>query len=186
MPYVPPHLRSIQKNNLKQNIRRKALVIPIINNKYVVARNSKTGNTTFMGGGCRSGNNIKNCAHRELQEESRQSIQNRNLKNFFTFRVGPEYRSKKELKQNENRKIKVLTDYHVFSLKPTKSFNNIYKNFHNFNPKTNAQKEMSNIMLKSFNNLNKNNKLWKFMRNKVLPKLQDDSSRRYNSRGSRV
>ena len=176
MPYVPPHLRKKPNNKLPNefslNYRRKALVIPIINNKYIVTKYKNTGNTTFISGGCKQSENIKNCARKELEEEARYSIKNRNFKKNFTFNVGPNYRSPEELSQNKNRKLIVVTTYHTFFLKPTKTFKNIYTNFHKFVPRTKAEKEMSNIMLKSLNNLNKNNKLWLPMKNKVLPELR--------------
>ena len=174
MPYVPPHLR--KKHALPEgfslNLRRKTLVVPMINNKYIVTKYKNTGNTTFISGGCKSKENIRNCAGKELGEEARYSIKNRNFKKNFTFNVGPNYRSPKELAQNKNRKIVVITTYHTFFLKPTKPFKNIYTNFHKFTPRTNSEKEMSNIMLMSLNNLNNNNKLWVVMKNKVLPELR--------------
>ena len=169
MPYVPPHLR---KKNIVQNIRRKALVIPMINNKYIVAKNRQSGNTTFMGGGCKGSENIRNCARKELREESRHSIKNTNFEKLFIVRVTPEYRSNRELAQNKNRGLYVITNYHVFSLKLKNSFKNIHNRFHAFNPKTKSEMEMSNIMLKSLNNLNKNQKLWILMREKILPELK--------------
>lgn len=162
MVYVPPHKRKREEH------RRKALVIPTINNKYIVSRNRETGNTTFMGGGCKSRENNKSCALRELREESRNTVKG-NLKNFFVFSVGPEYRSKKELANNNKKGIYVITNYKVYSLTPMNNFNKIYKNFHN---KKSSSSEMKNIMLQSLNNLNRNRKLWVLMRNKVLPKLK--------------
>ena len=187
MPYVPPHLRkknnnnkisnnNINKkypNNFRLNYRRKALVIPVINNKYIVTRNKKSGQTTFISGGCKTGEKIRNCALKELGQESRYSIKNINLKKQFTFTIDPSFRSSEELAQNKNRRIFVLTRYHAFLLKTKKPFKEIYNNFHKFKPVPNSKNdETTNIMLMSLNNLNKNEKLWNVMRQKVLPKLK--------------
>ena len=175
MSYVPPHRKKLTNNipeGFSLNLRRKTLVIPVINNKYIVTKYKNKGETTFISGGCKTNENIRNCAGKELGEESRYSIKNRNFKKNFTFNVGPKYRSPEELAQNKNRKIVVVTTYHTFFLKPTKTFKNIYNNFHKFIPRTKTEKEMSNIMLMSLNNLNKNSKLWVIMKNKVLPELR--------------
>ena len=166
--YVPPGKR-------KKETRRKALVIPMIGNKYIVARNRKSKNITFIGGGCKNAQNNKKCALQELHEEARHSITatNKNLIKFFNFVAEPKYRL---LNGYNNKGQQISTDYKVFSLKPTKSFKNIYNNFHAFVPKTKSENEMSNIMLMSLNNL-KNNKVYTVMKNKVLPRLKEQKSR---------
>jgi len=166
--YVPPHLRK-----LKKEVRQKTLIIPIINNKYVVTKYKAKNELTFMGGGCGLKNtSIKNCAHRELREESRHSIQNKNLKNLFVFQVNDRYRSNKERADNLKRGLKVFSNYHVFSVSPKNSINSIRKHFHTYIPRTKAENEMSNIMLKSLNNLNRNKTVWVLIRNQVLPRLR--------------
>ena len=188
--YIPPHRKKLVNNNNKIsnnninkkynipnnfnfNYRRKALVIPVINNKYIVTKNKKSGQTTFISGGCKTGEKIRNCALKELGQESRYSIKNINLKKQFTFTIDPSFRSSEELAQNKNRRIFVLTRYHAFLLKTKKPFKEIYNNFHKFKPVPNSKNdETSNIMLMSLNNLNKNEKLWSLMRLKVLPKLK--------------
>jgi hypothetical protein len=167
-PYVPPHRK---ETPLQLNFRKKGYVIPMIKNKYIVGINRKTGNTTFFGGGCGPKNNVRKCAIRELREEARQSM-NTNLKNFFVVRVDePKYRSRRELENNKRRGIKVITNYHVFSLRPKNSFETINKKFKMFVPTTNKEREIVRLNLKSLQNLKKNEKLWNLVRNKFLPRL---------------
>ena len=165
--YVPPAMRK-----LKREVRRKTLVVPKIGNKYVVGKYKTTGETTFFGGGCGSKNTNVNCALKELRNESRHSIHNKNLKNLFTFEVNDRYRSKNERANNLERGLKVFSKYRVFSLSPKNSFNTIHKRFHAYTPRSSAEDEMSNIMLKNIKNLNKNSKVWVLIRNQVIPRIK--------------
>jgi hypothetical protein len=147
-------------------------VIPKLNGKYVVVRhrnkNSPSkGNVTFIGGGCPYGNNITNCALKELYEESRKAIHKLNFK--LTERKNLKFlgnRSKEGvtknrpggfLQNNLKKGIKVNMTYHVFEGNPSKNinFNTIKRRFNSINVKnlSNKYRETNNIMLISKNNL---------------------------------
>jgi 8-oxo-dGTP pyrophosphatase MutT (NUDIX family) len=176
MPYIPPHLRggtatpmSMPNSRRPATVqRRKAIVIPKLHGRYVVVRhrnkNKPKGNVTFIGGGCRYGKNIGECALNELYEESRKAI------NRFNFRLTERNnlrfignRSKEGVTKetpggfaSTNRTPVVMT-YHVFEGTPAKGvrFSNIRKRFHSVNTRGLSPKflETSNIMLISKRNL---------------------------------
>ena len=121
MPYVPPHLRGG-----KQVTRLKAIAIPMIENKLVVVRDS-SGDLTFPGGGCRYGSNTRECAVKELYEETKKTIQKnvRNLRHLFMFTS--KLRSEKEQINDKEKGIDVTSEYHVFAV-PVENFKKIQTN----------------------------------------------------------
>ena len=170
-PYVPPHLRGepvpAPAPELRTVQRRKAIVIPELNGKYVVVRDKNSGQVTFIGGGCPFGKNIHECALKELYEESRAAINRFNFKlterNNLRF-IGN--RSKEGVTNNrpggfaENNRgkgIKVIMTYHVFKGIPKKDikFNTIKQKFNAANVSKLGKnfQETSNIMVMSKNNL---------------------------------
>ena len=156
---------------LKLVERRKAIVIPKLHGKYVVVRhrneNKSKGNVTFMGGGCPYGNNIAECALRELHEESRKAINRFNFK--FTERKNLMFkgnRSKEGVtksrpggfaENNKKKGIKVNMRYHIFEGTPARrvNFHTIKRRFNSTNVSKlpNKYKETTNIMLISKRNL---------------------------------
>ena len=184
MSYVPPHLRGTApttKNTwrrvssmvapLRLVERRKAIVIPKLHGKYVVVRhhneNKPKGNVTFIGGGCPNGNNLTECALKELHEESRKAINrfNFNLKrrsnlNFLGNRTKEGVTKKRPggfAENNKKKRIKVNMMYHIFegTHKRRINFHTIKKRFHSINVSKlpNKYKETTNIMLVSSRNL---------------------------------
>lgn len=174
MSYVPPHLRKV----VQKNIRYKALVLPMIKNKYIVvqhATKNKNKELTFIGGGCKAynKNNHRKCAVRELKEETKNAI----VLNKSRLSTRPNYMfesnkrfSQKERNNNKKRGLHVVLVYKVYKVNMgnNASFNNIYRRFHL--PVAHNNKETNNIALKSKQELRnaKNPKLWNFMKNYVL------------------
>lgn len=186
--YVPPHRKVTRVSPPKTRVspprrpqtRYKAFVIPIINGKYVVVQNAgKYQNLTFIGGGCHERENTKNCALRELAEETRHSVLLRRNqlpnKSQIQFNVTPRERNASRQYLNKNRKQGVsVTMRHNFFLVPIKNnFNNIKRRYHSRRSLTRSEKETINIFLKSKNELNKarSPQLWNFMRKRILEKL---------------
>jgi ADP-ribose pyrophosphatase YjhB (NUDIX family) len=177
MPYVPPHLRLSKENStLKKENRYKAVIVPKHGNKYVVVRNNKSKNLTFPVGGCKKSEFLENCARRELSEETRKTIQARNLKRIHEFTAN---RSKRELDKNKKERKNVTMHYIVFMTnvsninmkKVLQNFKNesFIKNLTGNNRKSHL--ETTNINVKSLNEIEKNT-LWTLMRNKVVPTLR--------------
>jgi hypothetical protein len=167
MPYVPPHLRGLTPRD-----RFKAIVVPKIGNKFVVFRYTGTTDLTFPGGGCGFGNNLRNCALKELREESKNSIRanKSNLKNMFYF--SNKNRSKSELKNNMKKGINVTMHYHGYLVNLKNDFDNIKRRYNSFNitkvPNRKAYSETDRVKLKNLKNLH--GRLW--MGNKIIPHLK--------------
>ena len=164
MPYVPPHLRG-QKNET----RHKSVVVLTKGSNFIVVKDAKSGDITFVVGGCKMGENKTNCAFRELKEETRNSVRAKKLNHLFYFNNNK--RSKSEQAKNIVEAKKVTMRYNVFKANINKNFKNIHTNFHKSKSLVNAEKEASNIKLMSRNNLVKPGVMWNFMRNKVLKRV---------------
>ena len=148
--------------------RYKAVVIPTIKGKFVVVRyhdtNKKRTDLTFIGGGCGPRENKRNCAIRELKEETRGALNVRkeNLKNRIRPFMGP--RLPWELVKNAIEGKKVSMEYHVFfaPLKNTTRIKNIKHRYWSKKNLTKAEKETRGILLRSPANLERGTELWNF------------------------
>lgn len=172
------------KPSLKAITRIKVLIIPKINNKFIVVKDKKSNELTFIGGGCKykprftkNNINLKQCALKELREESKNSIKLNlnNLQNVL-FNFTTKKRSKEEYASNIQKGQNITSHYYGFvkNISNTHSINKIKNNFNKYNLKNNkSYNETSNIMLMSRNNLEKINKSKKYyVINKSLNKLR--------------
>lgn len=161
----------------KNVTRRKAIIIPKMGKKYIVVRNKKYQELTFPGGGCGNGVNIHNCARRELQEETKNSL-NINNKNMNAFRkMMPVHtfsnftRSKEEAAADakgngsgNKRPLRVKMNYSIFLVNlPNRNIKNIKNKFHASTKTSTPYMETNNINLISRAELNKQ-KMWPFMK----------------------
>jgi len=175
--------------NLKPERRYKAVIVLKQGPKYIVVQNKNSRNLTFPGGGCHSTNSVRtenkfNCALRELMEETHKSIQG-NLTHLPNIGFNNTTRSRRELINNSEKKVKVTMQYNIFKANIKKNFNKIKRNFHNKSKYPSTQKgykETNNIFLVNEDTLlsgtRRNKKtgkptslMWNFMKNKVLYKL---------------
>jgi hypothetical protein len=149
--------------------RYKAVVIPTIKGKFVVVRyhdtNKKRTDLTFIGGGCGPRENKRNCAIRELKEETRGALNVR--KENLKSRIRPftsTLRSERELAKNVREGKKVSMEYHVFfaPLKNTTRIKNIKHRYWTKTNLTKAEKETRGILLRSPTNLERGTELWNF------------------------
>ncbi len=183
-PYVPIHRRSNiapppHRINVlpppppgKTSVKRvKVLVVPKIHNKYVLVKNKKSGNSTFIGGGCGFHNNLKNCAHKELDEETKKSIKLNKINNYATYFTNKR-RSPREQENNNKRGLNVTVYYYLFMPNiSNKNFGKIKRNFNSFNTRTVTKNynETSNIFLVPKNSLKNVNQKY-FVMNVALNK----------------
>lgn len=136
--YVPPHLRSSRRQSPPKNRpklkRFKVVVFPkmLHGGKYIFVRNSKTGDLTLPSGGCGFGENLKNCAKKELAEETKNSVPVKNLVQVFHFTNN----NRSNYPTNNRRNITM--NYTGYLLKVNKNFKNIEQNFKNFKLPKNA------------------------------------------------
>ena len=164
--------------------RYRGVVIPTINGKYVVSEFKEPGkktNLTFMGGGCGQKNGtIRNCALRELREESRGalSLSLNNLK----IKLKPFAGVRLAHHKLANGKKEVIMMYHVF-LAPLKSgtnIKNLQRMFNSAITRTKNEKEMRGLQLRSHKNLVNGNELWTANR-VILNKLLNGAHVKANS-----
>jgi hypothetical protein len=174
-PFVPSYRRPVSAKPRK-SITTKAYVLPMIGNKYVVG-NFKLKNgkfeKTFIGGGCGDYENIRNCAIKELGEESKETIRINNRKKMIPlFSFISKERFGKEIQNNINNKRNVTLRYTVFKVDlSNKNFNKIKSNFKNSTLTNKKYMELNNIHLMSLENLRKAN-MWNFMKRRILSHLK--------------
>ncbi len=169
---------------MRHQYRYKSIVIPKIGDKYIVVKDKKSGEYTFIGGGCKLRETSVQCALRELAEETRNSvIMNPSLLRGPTFTFESRARSPKELLSDKNQGVYVTMVYSVYVVSINESFEEIkrlyYKNkFVNNN-------ETSGIFSMSYQQLVESPRVWQFMRDNILPRLAPGRSSTPASRSNR-
>tara|TARA_B100001996_G_scaffold378336_1_gene362352 strand:- start:888 stop:1373 length:486 start_codon:yes stop_codon:yes gene_type:complete len=160
------------KSDYIHEYRYKAVVIPIIKNKFVVVKDAKYNEITFVVGGCKRNEHILRCGLRELYEETRGvfgEVLPCHLKHLFTFE-SPN-RSKQELAADKRQGVIVTMVYNVFILDLQ---NMAYSNFNNlqnlYNLRNSINYETNGIYLMSKQELYSAN-MWRFMKDNILYKL---------------
>ena len=170
---VPPN------HTEKTETRYKAVIIPKIGNKYVVVTDKKTGDLTFIMGGCGKDEHKINCAKRELLEESRKSMNSNIVNSDHAFLFSSKVRSGLELKKNKTvNKVQVTTVYNVFVYNINANFNSIKNNFTSRRKLSNAEKrnpnftETTGIHLMSKSELMRSPRVWSFVKRRIVPYLE--------------
>ena len=169
---------------LRHQYRYKSIVIPQIGDKFIVVRDAKYGELTFVVGGCKLRESNSDCALRELAEETRNAVTIGPLSRpNFSFESRD--RSRAELQADKNQGVFVTMVYNVFIVPISTSFEHIKRlyNSKNFLNKNKSYHETSGIYLMSLSDLMNSQSTWKFMKDQVLPRLV--SHMKGNLRGGR-
>jgi len=159
---------------LKTEYRYKTIVIPKIKDKYVIVRDSKSNDTTFITGGCKLNEPPINCAKREFIEESKKSINisNLNLEWIGNFQSGNRSYSEKLKNKKERVIVKNIYNIYIINLRLNyTNFRSIQNKFNKYNNTSNEFKETSNIYLKSLSEIKNDPSMWSFMKINVIPFL---------------
>jgi hypothetical protein len=171
---------------MRHEYRYKSVVIPVIKDAYILVKDAKYNELTFVIGGCKLREIPKNghskfdndytsyttCALRELKEETRGvfgSMSNDALVPGFKF--SSTNRSKSEFAKDKRDGVIVTMRYTVYFLHldiPKSKFKLIRDFFHQ--TKT-VDGETSDIVLKTKVEL-KDARMWRFMKEHVLHKLR--------------
>lgn len=148
--------------------RHKAIVVPKLHSKYIVVNDTKNNELTFVVGGCklRELKNLKQCAFRELTEETRSVLNETNVDNLTKIHeFSTEYRSKNELLKNKLESKKVIMIYHIYTCVPKlKDFSKIKAMYHR---RKSTNNETNGIFLMTKAQLQRAN-MWSFMKLNVL------------------
>lgn len=148
--------------------RYKAVVIPKLDDAYVVVKDRVHQEWTFVVGGCKRSESGKACALRELREETRGVLGDMDV--TYAFQFQSRNRSKQELANDMRKGLVVTTVYEVYfaTLPMTKNaFNTRRKNFF---LATGHDDETDDIRLMTRSQL-ENANMWRFMKEHVLEKL---------------
>ena len=178
-------------------LRHKAVVIPRINMnnmnniKYIVVKDTENKELTFILGGCKQCENIRQCGIRELQEETRGVLINNrgeplvnedNLVYSKSLSFKSLNRSRKEREKDVRERVKVSMLYHVFYVDLNISQDQFeYMQLSFLKKKTQTDQETSNIFMLTKPNLGKQN-MWRFMRENILVFLEVNNRKWKKSR----
>ena len=122
--------------------RFKTVIIPIINKNYIVVENRNSKNLTFPIGGCKLGEPNLNCAKRELNEETRDSVKFPNKwTKYNNLKSIPRSNREKRKNNSEGKIVKMHPIVYVFTV--NQNFKNIKKTFNKLKPSSNAKKQLS-------------------------------------------
>ena len=172
--------------------RYKSVVIPVLKNKYIVVEDKTYKELTFVVGGCKlreiGGSMLtknrfekdysvfKKCALRELEEETRGALGNIHpLQLRPAFKFSSRDRSHAELKKDFKENVIVTMRYTVFYLfLDDQDFSVIQRRFNRGPKNTRNQRETKAILLVSKSELvnNTKGKMWRFMKEYVLPRIK--------------
>ena len=153
---------------MKLEYRYKSVVIPILNDKFIVVKDATYDELTFVVGGCKKYESAYKCALRELKEETRGVLGNFNENDLiYQFHFESRNRSKKELEKDTKEGVFVTMIYNVFFIYLPQDINinsirsKYHKNTNIHNNETNDIRLMSKKQLLSAN-------MWRFMKQNVL------------------
>ena len=153
---------------MSKYVRYKGYVILKHGSKYIVFRDTKSKEVSFAGGGCgkNNGHNRRNCARRELREESKGALnlKRNNLIPAFNFESNTRFPGENT---HTRQGQKIVQHYHVFQANIHEPFDDIRKRFH---ASHSHNKEMNQINLVRLNNARV--PWWNFMRVHFLPRVQ--------------
>ena len=155
---------------MRHQYRYKSIIIPKIGDKYIVVRDAKYGELTFVTGGCKLRESNIDCALRELAEETRESVSVPSLgRPNFTFESRD--RSRAELQADKAQGVFVTMVYNVFIVPIDASFEHIKRLYNSKNFVNERYRETSGIYLMSLDELMRSPSTWKFMKDQVLPRM---------------
>ena len=162
---------------LVEERRYKAVVIPVINGKYLSVRDAEHGETTFVVGGCRRSelSNFKSCALRELREETYGAlgtVRREDLHHAGSF--VSRNRSDAELRKDVKSGVVVTMVYHVYFThvnKPWEGRDGVRETFFRNLKKQKRNIETNDIYLLQKKDYESKRDMWWFMKTNVLPLL---------------
>jgi len=163
--------------------RQKTIVVPYArmagNNhlRIFLFKDTKSGDWTFVSGGCKQKEDPYMCATRELFEESKKTLALSEMQNMsiFTFESG--HRPAEHAKDDAKRRMTVVTRYVVFIVKTPYSTDEELADYRkrytsSFVGKAKAFNETNDVVFVSPNELvSKKWGMWDFMQNEVVPKV---------------
>ena len=156
---------------MRHEYRYKAIVIPKVGEKYLVVKDAKYNEYTFVTGGCKKRETSVECASRELYEETHGALLQNIAPAMFAFSFESRNRSKQELQKDKREGVIVTMVYNVYILNTNQSFQNIRKHYYSNKQRNNAQNETDGIYVMSKQELQQSPKTWRFMKEYVLPRL---------------
>lgn len=163
---------------LEEERRYKAVVIPVINGKYLSVRDAKHGETTFVVGGCRLSelSKFKSCALRELREETYGALGTVRKEDLIHAGLFvSRNRSDAELQKDIKSGVVVTMVYHVYFVpvnKPWEGLGGVKETFfRNLKKQRGKNIETDDVYLLQKKDYESKRDMWWFMKSNVIPLL---------------
>lgn len=163
-------------------VRRKVIVVPFIrtpgdNLRFLVVKDRKSKEWTFITGGCKARESDDAAALRELTEETRNVVDftpsfRAAHVNAFHFRTT--YRERKELIEDRARNERVVTDYAVYAIDVTNTIevDALKRAFRNAKHMRGAFNENTDLNFETLESFSNKTHVWNFIRDHVLVNRQ--------------
>jgi 8-oxo-dGTP pyrophosphatase MutT (NUDIX family) len=156
---------------MKTVVRRKVIVIPYVHSgEFLVVKDRKFKEWTFITGGCKSYETDSQAARRELIEETRGTLDVPFTADQQSFRFRTTYRESKELAQDRLRGERIVTQYSVFfvDISPEATSMDLKAKFRGTKNVRGAFNENADLSFETPESFAQKTHVWRFIRNHVL------------------
>jgi 8-oxo-dGTP pyrophosphatase MutT (NUDIX family) len=164
---------------MKFVVRRKVIVVPFARDgddvvKFMVVKDRKNKEWTFVTGGCKAKESDVQAAQRELCEETRGVLDlDFDRSGASSFRFKTTYRDAKELADDRARNEQVVTTYSVFAVDITGiDFEDAKRSFRGTKATQRSWNENTDLNFETLESFSNKAHVWKFIRDHVLENQQ--------------
>lgn len=164
---------------MKFVVRRKVIVVPFArdgddNIKFMVVKDRKNKEWTFVTGGCKARETDVQAAQRELLEETRGVLDlDLAASSASSFRFKTTYRDARELADDRVRNEQVVTTYSVFAVDITGiDLEDAKKSFRTTKASQRSWNENTDMNFETLDSFSNKAHVWKFIREHVLKSQQ--------------
>jgi 8-oxo-dGTP pyrophosphatase MutT (NUDIX family) len=163
---------------MKFVVRRKVIVVPFAKDgddiKFMVVKDRKNKEWTFVTGGCKARESDAQAAQRELCEETRGVLDlDFEDRSASSFRFKTTYRDAKELADDRARNEQVVTTYSVYAVDITGiDFEDAKRSFRGTKAIQRAWNENTDLNFETLESFSNKAHVWKFIRDHVLENQQ--------------
>lgn len=155
---------------MKTVVRRKVIVIPYVHSgEFLVVKDRKFKEWTFITGGCKAYETDAQAARRELLEETRGTLDVPFTDDQESIKFRTTYRESRELAQDRLRGERVVTQYAVFFVDvSSQAIGNLKAKFRETKNVRGAFNENADLSFETLESFAQKTHVWRFIRNHVL------------------
>jgi len=154
---------------MKTVVRRKVIVIPYVHSgEFLVVKDRKFKEWTFITGGCKAYETDAQAARRELLEETRGNLDAPFIEDSHMVQFRTTYRESKELVQDRSRGERIVTQYTVFFVNINISPEELKTKFRGTKNVRGPFNENADLSFETPESFAQKTHVWRFIRTHVL------------------